>query len=80
MECLVAVALVSAVAIPALAALRAAFAGASEARSRAVSASSLRFRGRSVAALLRFGEEIPGVPEDGPDGVKPLPPLRIPPD
>ncbi len=58
-ECLVAVALVAAVALPALAAMRGALAAASGAGRRAAAASAARFRARSAAALLRFGEDVP---------------------
>ena len=77
-ECLVAVALVSAVALPALAAMRGALAASSGAAARAEAAWSSRMRSVAEAALARFEDSAPEDPgADVPPG---LPPLRRPED
>lgn len=60
-ECLVAVALVAAVALPALAAMRGALAAASGAGRRSGAVAAARLRARSAAALLRFGGDVPAL-------------------
>lgn len=75
-ECLVAVALVSAVALPALAAMRGALAASSGAAARAEEAWSSRMRSVGEAALARFEDAGPDDP--GRDVPSVLPPLRRP--